>query len=166
MAPASSTGSGPATREPSPTRVATPPPPAPKLEEPEGGDGLKDDWDASSEEEPAKPAADVKDAWDDSSDDEAPKSSGMSIQMKAIRIPLILRESQLTVDPLKEQLHHRRRPPSLRSKLLNLLRQKGSLLRLSPPRPPSQRSRNQNPTLILRKIRIRIQRTNHQTMTG
>ncbi|KAJ3479048.1 hypothetical protein NLI96_g9333 [Meripilus lineatus] len=75
VAPASSTGSGPATREPSPTRVATPPPPAPKLEEPEGGDGLKDDWDASSEEEPAKPAADVKDAWDDSSDDEAPKSS-------------------------------------------------------------------------------------------
>ncbi|KAI0676694.1 hypothetical protein C8Q78DRAFT_1141729 [Trametes maxima] len=79
-------GSHPGTREPSPvrqTKVATPEPesapapaaPEPQPESPVDQDDVKDDWEASSDEEGKKPDG-VKDSWDQSSGDEeeeAPK---------------------------------------------------------------------------------------------
>jgi translation initiation factor 5B len=78
-APATSTGSGPATREASPApeekpttpeTASEPLPTAPVAEEKEAKADVKDDWDASSGDE-AKPATTgVKDSWDASSDEE------------------------------------------------------------------------------------------------
>ncbi|KAL6297969.1 hypothetical protein BKA93DRAFT_107987 [Sparassis latifolia] len=72
-APASATGSGPATREHSPVREEKPPiaePVAqPSEESAEKVEGVKDDWDASSDEE-QKLAEGVKESWDESSGDE------------------------------------------------------------------------------------------------
>lgn len=66
----SPTSSRPRSPEPQPA-VITPPPPA---EEPEAAadTGAQDDWDASNDDEAAKPTVleGVKDSWDDSSDEE------------------------------------------------------------------------------------------------
>ncbi|KAH9950143.1 hypothetical protein B0H21DRAFT_889299 [Amylocystis lapponica] len=77
--PVNGVGSGPSTREPSPVREHTPEPvpvsPSVASVEDKGskvGD-IKDDWDASSDEEP-KPAEDVKESWDDDSEDETSKA--------------------------------------------------------------------------------------------
>ena len=70
--PAAATDSTPTTRDPSPVRESTPPapePPSSPTEPVPTPEGVKDDWDASSDDEPVKTGG-VKDAWDDSSDEE------------------------------------------------------------------------------------------------
>lgn len=80
--PASATGSGPATREPSPVREERPSTPEPEhvpepvtqvAEEKQKIDSVKDDWDASSDED-QKAADGVKESWDVSSEDEEAKT--------------------------------------------------------------------------------------------
>ena len=86
-APASSTGSGRATREPSPAREATPSPVIKTEELPKEDDNVKDEWDASSADEAPKAEKEIKDSWDESSGDEAPTPSGTlfrSIQIKEV----------------------------------------------------------------------------------
>lgn len=75
----SNTASGPVTREPSPERDASSAPPqTPTKEAPAKVEGVKDDWDANSEDETPKTAEGVKDSWDDSSDDEKSASKSSS----------------------------------------------------------------------------------------
>ncbi|OBZ71972.1 Eukaryotic translation initiation factor 5B [Grifola frondosa] len=79
--PASATESGPATREPSPVREQKPstPTPAPAsipaaAAAEENAGELKEDWEASSDEEESKSPTGVKDSWDASSDEEEPRA--------------------------------------------------------------------------------------------
>jgi translation initiation factor 5B len=72
--------SGPATREPSPTSS---PGPTVASELPAASDAsptadVKDDWDASSEEEAQALPDGVKESWDDDSEKEEEKPTGMT----------------------------------------------------------------------------------------
>lgn len=162
-APASSTGSGPATREPSPSRDATPPPEVKPSEEP-----AQDDWEASSGEEPPKPTEDVKDSWDNSSEDEAPK---VPKPTQACMLLLLFLFFYANIGWLKQMVGQRMHPkkyPPLQSLPRRNPRHPPKLLlphqKLSPGVRPSQNQRSQSQNQSQNQSRILRTRTRTQTM--